>query len=728
MRLSREGERRTAGGAAAPCRHVIDTTDIPGAIPGAPACEGATDAPVADPGAADPTASGPTARGPAASPRPPVARRLGALLRRAFPLPRLLLLLIAAAAALAYAWQLDTEGLETYYAAGVRSMAGSWHAFCYDAFDPRATTTLDKLPGAFWVQALSVRAFGYSVWAMVLPQVVEGTLAVLVLHRAVRRIGGAAPALIAAAVLATSPVTLASTRGNLSEPLYLLLLLLAADAVLRLVLLGRRRSGWAAAAWIALAFQAKMTEAWFLLPALVLTLVVAAPRGRRLRAALHAALLTVTAAALSLSWMVFFALTPADRRPVADGSAHNSVFEQVFLYNGGERLRSGWHFGLQPLAAPNPAAVRHADLYVTDPKIGGALLPSSTFSHAAWDRLLTAPLGPDAGWLLPLALAGAVLLLVVPPRRLPGALARGAAGPLTAPHTHLRRHRPAVLLWTGWLLTCTVAFSRVDALHDYYLATLVPAVGALTGLTVTALWRHARGLLAALLVVQGLWSASLLYAQLPFLQLLVALSGVAAAGALLLDGRIRGALRVPTRALAVALTLTVLVAGPVTAGVWLLTRSGGPFDTPFAATGTFAEPTPAARTARLSVTGTYGGSIMPESRPADWAKLQQSGATADRLAAGHGDWLVYQASSADDFIISGLTHLQVIGGFSGNLPTPTADDVVRLIESGRISTALVPGPNTESGNDPRVQAVKYHCSSLGTNPEADYLYYRCSGN
>ncbi|PYC87361.1 hypothetical protein C7C46_05180 [Streptomyces tateyamensis] len=649
------------------------------------------------------------------------------LLRRALPLPRLLLLLITAVAAAGYAWQLDTEGLETYYAAGVRSMAGSWHAFFYDAFDPQAATTLDKLPGAFWVQALSVRAFGYSVWAMVLPQVVEGTLAVLVLYRAVRRLGGAAPALIAAAVLATSPVTLASTRGNLSEPLYLLLLLLAADAVLRLVLLGRRRSGWAAAVWIALAFQAKMTEAWFLLPALVLTLVVAAPKGRRLRATLHAALLTVTAAALSLSWMLFFALTPADRRPVADGSTHNSVFEQVFRYNGGARLGNGWHFGLQPLAAPNPAALRHADLYVTDPKLGGSVLPTSTFSHAAWDRLLAAPLGPDAGWLLPLALAGAVLLLVVLPRRLPGAPARGAAGPLTAAHAQLRRYRPAVVLWTTWLLSCAVAFSRVDAMHDYYLATLVPAVGALTGLTVTTLWRHARGLLAALLAVQGLWSASLLYAQLPFLQLLVALSGGAAAVALLLDGRVRGALWVPVRALAFALVLTVLVAGPVTAGMWLLTRSGGPFDTPFTSSGTFAKPTPAARSARLAVTGTYGGSIMPESRPADWAKLLQSGTAADRSAADHGDLLVYQSATASEYIISGLTHIQVIGGFSGNLPTPTADEVVRLIESGRISTALVPGPDTESGNDPRVLAVKYHCSPISNNPTADYLYYRCSG-
>jgi hypothetical protein len=39
-------------------------------------------------------------------------------------------------------------------------MSMSWHDFIYGAFDPVGTITLDKLPGAFWAQALAVRAFG----------------------------------------------------------------------------------------------------------------------------------------------------------------------------------------------------------------------------------------------------------------------------------------------------------------------------------------------------------------------------------------------------------------------------------------------------------------------------------------------------------------------------------------------------------------------------------------
>src|SRR3954447_11610727 len=65
-----------------------------------------------------------------------------------------------AIAALACAWSLDRDPLEPYYAAAVRSMAGNWHDFALGAFDPDGTISLDKLPGAFWVQALSVRLFG----------------------------------------------------------------------------------------------------------------------------------------------------------------------------------------------------------------------------------------------------------------------------------------------------------------------------------------------------------------------------------------------------------------------------------------------------------------------------------------------------------------------------------------------------------------------------------------
>ena len=97
---------------------------------------------------------------------------------------------IAALAGLLYAWAMGQDTLEYYYAAADRSMSVSWHNFIFGAFDPAGTITVDKLPGALWFQALSVRAFGLHTWAIILPQVIEGILTVLVLYRAVTRLAG----------------------------------------------------------------------------------------------------------------------------------------------------------------------------------------------------------------------------------------------------------------------------------------------------------------------------------------------------------------------------------------------------------------------------------------------------------------------------------------------------------------------------------------------------------
>ena len=100
--------------------------------------------------------------------------------------------LAALVTALATGWGLTRDPLEPYYAAAVRAMASDRHAFLFGAFDPAATVTMDKLPGSFWVQALAVRALGPAPWVMVAPQVVEMTVAVVVLAVAVRVLAGPA--------------------------------------------------------------------------------------------------------------------------------------------------------------------------------------------------------------------------------------------------------------------------------------------------------------------------------------------------------------------------------------------------------------------------------------------------------------------------------------------------------------------------------------------------------
>ncbi len=154
------------------------------------------------------------------------------------------LLLIAGLAGLSYAWALNRDPLEPYYAAAVRSMSMNWHNFIFGAFDPAGTVTLDKLPGAFWLQALAVRAFGFHTWVIVAPQAAEGVLTVLVLYRAVQRLAGPAAGLTAAFVVAVSPATVALNRGNISD---LVLAAASADPRLRWIAAHCRNLGNATA-------------------------------------------------------------------------------------------------------------------------------------------------------------------------------------------------------------------------------------------------------------------------------------------------------------------------------------------------------------------------------------------------------------------------------------------------------------------------------------------------
>jgi len=135
--------------------------------------------------------------------------------------------------------------IEIYYAAAVRSMSMNLHNFIFAAFDPAGTVSTDKLPGAFWVQAVSVRLFGVDTWALVLPQVIEGTLTIPVLNHAVRRLAGPTAGLLAAGILAVSPATVALNRGNVSDTLMILLAVLAADATVTAMITDRRRPGTA---------------------------------------------------------------------------------------------------------------------------------------------------------------------------------------------------------------------------------------------------------------------------------------------------------------------------------------------------------------------------------------------------------------------------------------------------------------------------------------------------
>ncbi len=596
-------------------------------------------------------------------------------------LRRLALVVIAALAGLSYGWSMGQGTLEYYYGAAVRSMSMSWHDFIFGAFDPAGTVTLDKLPGAFWLQALSVRAFGFHPWAIVLPQVVEGILTVLVLYRAVYRLAGPTAGLISALVLAASPAAVALDRGNISDSLMILLLVLAADAVSAAIARSSMDladeypdladeddeltdgDAWRtygtttrlalAGLWVGLAFQAKMIEAWMVLPALGLAYLVCGP-GPAVRRVVQLTVAGVVVAVVSLSWMTAVSLVPAADRPYFDGSHDNSIYTQVFVYNAFGRF--GDQTPLQVAAAElNPGSV----LAVPAPTAG---------------RLLHGGFGRDTGWLLP---AAAVIGLwgLISRRRQP----RG--DPL----------RACFLLWGGWLVTLFAVFSAITTLNTYYTAALAPPAAALIGAGAAAAWSRDRAAVSRriglALVVAGtaayaVWlvPSSGFYKPGWLVPAIIAVA-VAAIGVILWSLRAR---RDTWFAGALAAGLIAMALAPAVASASLVASDGGAFAVPF------ERATAAADLAR--VTEVIAGG-------------QQVALTFKDQSNGAPIVLAAQTASLPSIIIydSGLEALP-IGGFDGTTPVPTLSQLEADVSEGRFHLVWI-----ADASNPRLQWIATHC-------------------
>ncbi|WP_308013977.1 glycosyltransferase family 39 protein [Streptantibioticus parmotrematis] len=247
------------------------------------------------------------------------------------------LLLTAAFAAALYAWNITSSGYAMFYSDSVKSMSVSWKALLFGAMDPGATITPDKIAGSFVPQAISARIFGFHQWSVTLPQCIEGVICVLVMYRMVRRWVGPKAGIIAAALFTLTPVCASMFGHAMEDGALTMCLVLAADRFQVAVERGRLRSLVMSGVWVGLGFQAKMMQAWMILPALALAYLLTAPGHLRKRV-WHLLVAGVVCAAVSLSWVAMMTVVPAKDRPYVDGSTNNSAVAMVFGYNGLERF------------------------------------------------------------------------------------------------------------------------------------------------------------------------------------------------------------------------------------------------------------------------------------------------------------------------------------------------------------------------------------------------------
>jgi 4-amino-4-deoxy-L-arabinose transferase-like glycosyltransferase len=602
---------------------------------------------------------------------------------------RALVAALTAFAAVVFGWGFQRGRTHPYYTAAVRSMGADWHDFVYGAFDPSGFITTDKLPGAFWVQALSVRVFGFHSWAVLLPQVLAATACVPLLFVTVRRWAGRGAAYAAAVGYTLTPVTVALSRTNIPDALMVFFLVVAAHALWRWADGGRRAALWlaASAVWLGVAFNVKMGQALLVVPVFAgaCFLLGAGSRPRRLgRAAAYGTLV----AAVSLVWMVFVTLTPTSQRPYIDGSVHNSVWEMVFQYNGFGRI-GGQGAGSDPLA-------------------GGAVL-SGAGGPAGLGRIFGAASAGQISWLVPAAVAGLAAGLWAAWRAkrtakstarntnsataLASATAQTPATPTpTAPTTAeqadpaRRKTTAGHLFWGGWLSVYALAFCAATGIHSYYTSTLAPPVAALAGAAFVAAARGRAWQLPALVALTGGW-AFLAGRETPHYQpwLRWFVLGAALLALVLLPwARVSR-----NRALATLSALvvsTTALAAPAVWAVSVLHRKGDTMGSVMASAGPPQAMSGGRKSSAVTANELQRGMHDFERGPD--AKLI-------RFLKVHRDGRPYAA--AVDGSMAAATYLAhnvpvlPMGGFTSDAPAPTVQGLAALVHTGKVRYVVVTG-------------------------------------
>lgn len=595
-----------------------------------------------------------------------------ARLRRGSPLA--LAVLFAAAVSM---WGLAHESVHPYYAAAARSMSESWRSFAFGALDPSASISVDKLPGALWIQALSLRLFGPHVWALMLPQAAEGVAATALLHRLVRRWAGAAAATAAALIFATTPAVVVTERSELADPLLILLSLVAAGSLAKALERPDAGALLRCGLWVALAFQVKMAQAWLLLPVFATVYVVEGPVSPT-RRWIRATVMCVIAIGASLVYVCALWLIPPAHRPYADGTVDNNPFAMVFGYNALDR------FGQTPAGQ-------------------AAIVAAGTPLNTMGWRTLLDPVyfAPQYAWMAPLALAG----LGIAFRRFVGAT-RGDGT------------RAGFLLWGGWLLVHVVAFCLASAFHGYYTADMAPALAALAGDAAVRLYRAqgvggVRALALPLVLVCGAgWAVWLDAHHTQFMSWLSAVTVAAGFGAALglavaAHGRMRS-LRSAAVPAACALAACALLIAPAS---WALSALNPLYyGTPFAP---MAGPVGSNHHTVVDLHRSlpeYGVSAPgpPDAVVSNYLRAHRGGARYLTATAGAGP--------AEPLLDSGAGPVLVIGGFTGLAPFPSAaaTGFANLAASGVVRFAVLPLPAPDTATDRWIAATCTVVSLPGT--------------
>ncbi|MCB0898216.1 MAG: glycosyltransferase family 39 protein [Actinobacteria bacterium] len=552
---------------------------------------------------------------------------------------------LLAGTAVLYLWGLSGWA-NSFYSAAAQAGAQNWEAFFFGSSDAANSITVDKPPAAIWVMALSVRLFGLSSWSLLVPQALMGVASVFLMYLFVSRYFGKPAGLLAGAILATTPAATLMFRFNNPDALLVLLLVVATYAVARAIEHERLRWIVLAAVAVGFAFLTKSLQAFLVLPAFVIAVLVYSRR--------RVSMLLTSAVALLLAggwWVAVVEMVPASARPYIGGSQTNSALELILGYNGLGRL-TGDEAG----------------------SVGGGA-GGGGWGTPSWHRMFDADWAGQIAWLLPAAFAAIAVSWLL---------------------SNTRMHRVSTILWGGWLLVTWAVFSFSQGIiHQYYAVALAPAIAALVAMAVTLLWRRPAYVgLAVLLGGSAVYGGTLLLrANYDVLAWVVIGVGVVASILLglgdltstkirtALAGGLIAAMLIGPTAFSLETASRVTSGSLPTAGPSLGASSGpGGMGMPGGGNGG-----PGGATGGPG--GGAGGGLLnsPDVSGELAATLTQDASSYTWVAAGIG------SQTAAGYQLATGYPVMAIGGFNGSDPSPTLEQFQQYVAEGKIHWFIAGG-------------------------------------
>ena len=519
-----------------------------------------------------------------------------------------------------------------FYAAVPKSMSLNLSNFFFGAFDPAGTSTLDKIPGSYWVPAIFIKIFGFNNFSLIAPNALASIATVIIIAQTVKKYYGPMAGMIAGAVTVSTPIFIAVARSNQAESFFTLVLAIVANRMLVALEDKSRKSLIIVGAFVALSFQTYMLEAWAVWPAIVLAWLFI--EKRFITKVVDLLLAGGISLLLSITWIAIVSLIPKSHRPYIGGTNHNNPFEMVFGYNG-----------LGRFTQKATASITSQDAFRSyRPAFGGNSGPF---------RLFNFQVGGQIGWFVPTAILAIAILLI------------------------LRFNRPITVFFAGWFIVFSAIFSYVGGIHQFYTSVLAISIAVLVALAIAISLRE--GLPALVYILIGTttaWSFFLGFRYGDFFR------WAPATQAVLLILLLGSLLVKHSKIKAVLLPYLLIFALVWTPAVWA-------YDTVREANGGNPIAGPSQTGMVTSANGSKALQKAYENFVAENGMVSaETGKTLKYLEANKGSAKYIVAVNTELSAAPYVTHTKQfvlpVGGFDGKDPNPTLVQFIHLIKSGQL--------------------------------------------